>query len=78
MDACVSTQPGRASGNAPYWSCVGEFCGREGLGYLSPIFQSQAVRSYSLHCRNVDAKAVLLTVAHGLVHVLQLFADGEL
>ena len=54
MDACASTQPGKASGNAPYWSCVGEFCGHEGLGCLSPILKSQAIRSYSLHCRNVD------------------------
>lgn len=77
MDACVSTQPGRASGNAPYWNCVGEFCGHEGLGYLSPIFKSQATRSYSLHCRSVDARAVLPTVAHRLVQALQLFADGE-
>ena len=78
MDACVSTQPGRASGNAAYWSCVGEFCGREGFGYLSPIFKSQAIRSYSLRCRSVDAGAVLLAVAHGLVQALQLFAAGEL
>ena len=54
VDACASTQPGKASGNAPYWSCVGEFCGHEGLGCLSPILKSQAIRSYSLHCRNVD------------------------